>query len=794
MYYYPTVYACIASGATFYGAATRWTLEECAEYAVPLAGVTHFLVDPAFVPHAVAAVEACYGGDLSRIFVFSGPGAPATYTDPGNELTSWSSLLGHGKADWQRITDLKMAQDTIAMRLSTGGTSGAPKMAQLSHYAAIAHIYQWTHSWKTHAFEVRALHYLGLNGISGHAFISTAMKLGFPVYLLRYSIPDIQNACEAIKPSLMMVDPFTMLQLVKMLPEGSTALQSLRDIRLPAMDFPANARKIVQSVLHPDCLMSRPYGLTEMGSVSAMLYNQREHHDPSGVGFTFPGIQVKLVDDCGSEVTEYDSPAEILVKTPAMFTDYYNNPTGTAGAFRDGWFVTGDIGYISSKTQQWYLIGRKKYVFKVSGKYVAPEEIESLLVSHKDITDAAIAPFQVEGHKDPVIKAFVILKSQGALAETDILSFVEPRLTPEKMITGGVYFVDSIPRNGTRKIIRWKLFDMIQKDTETPGTMPNGSASGVQPSKQENGESVAKSKPNGTNGPMNGHKEVNPDTGSPSKKPFGSLYAFPGCPRLTALLAVAAKNKLDIEIIETRPANSLAQPPDGVPPEYFELHPLGKVPTFKGADGFVITECIAIVLYCKSAISLVTSKPWTLANKQPVTTLDSETTLLGSGPQEYASVVQWLSFANTELMPALGSWLRPLLGADPYDPALAAAAKENTLTVTDTLGKRLADRDWLVGKERGQLTVADVFVASMLARGLQFVLDEEWRRAHTVIMEWFVRVRELEWVKKAIKVEMCKETITPQAQRVHPGHNNGNVVAHKDERFELMGKSTSGPA
>jgi len=267
-----------------------------------------------------------------------------------------------------------------------------------------------------------------------------------------------------------MIDPYTILQLVKMLPEGSTALQSLRDVRVPSMDFPANAREMVQGALHPDCLVSRPYGITEIGTVSAMLYNQREHHDPSSVGFTFPGIQVKLTDGDGSEVTEYDTLGEILVKTPAMFTGYYNNPTGTAKALRDGWFVTGDIGYISSTTQQWYLIGRKEFVFKVAGKYVAPEEIESLLVSHKDITDAAVAPFHVQGKTDPVIKAFVTLKSPDALTEADILSFVKPRLTSEKMITGGVYFVNSIPRTTERKIIRWNLHDMMQKVIEPQST------------------------------------------------------------------------------------------------------------------------------------------------------------------------------------------------------------------------------------------------------------------------------------------------------------------------------------
>ncbi len=72
-----------------------------------------------------------------------------------------------------------------------------------------------------------------------------------------------------------------------------------------------------------------------------------------------------------------------------------------------------------------------------------------------------------------------------------------------------------------------------------------------------------------------------------------------GNPRTTALLAVAKLNSLEIELSETRPAKSLARPPDGVSKDYLKLNKLGKVPTFQGTNGFVLSECIAIAIYCK---------------------------------------------------------------------------------------------------------------------------------------------------------------------------------------------------
>lgn len=68
-------------------------------------------------------------------------------------------------------------------------------------------------------------------------------------------------------------------------------------------------------------------------------------------------------------------------------------------------------------------------------------------------------------------------------------------------------------------------------------------------------------------------------------------------PRTKAILAVAKENKLDVELVETDPTSH----PESIPKEYLKLNPLNKIPTFEGANGFVLTECIAIAVYCESS-------------------------------------------------------------------------------------------------------------------------------------------------------------------------------------------------
>lgn len=459
VYYYPTVFGGISAGATYVGLVIN---PQASKEPVDF-GATHYLVDPEFVAEAVAAVKAFNGGDLSRILVFDEPEAPESFNFSGQSFASWSALLKHGTADWEPIDDAEIAKNNIVMRLATSGTTGTSKVAQISHYAAIAHTHQWCTSFKDSDIEYKALHYWGLAAITGYAFVSTAIKLGFPVYILDRNLPDILKACEVNEPTLLMIDPFTAMQLVKMLPPGSKALQSLRDIRLPAVPLPDEARKTLQAALHPDCLISRPYGLTETGTISAVLRHQRYDHDANGVGFTFPGVQIKLLDEHGDEVTGLDQPGELFVKTPAMFTDYWGQPAETAASFKDGWYVTGDIVYLSGKTQQWQIVGRKKLLFHVGGKYVQPEEIESFLASHKDIADAAVVPVvspdQSGSISDPKIKALVASGPSKTLTEEEVVNFVKQNLPPEMQLTGGVQFVEKIPRNPGGKVMR----DLLHK-------------------------------------------------------------------------------------------------------------------------------------------------------------------------------------------------------------------------------------------------------------------------------------------------------------------------------------------
>ncbi|KAF7585219.1 hypothetical protein BBP40_011658, partial [Aspergillus hancockii] len=181
---------------------------------------------------------------------------------------------------------------------------------------------------------------------------------------------------------------------------------------------------------------------------------------------------------------------------------------------------------------------------------------------------------------------------------------------------------------------------------------------------------------------------------------FGTLYTHNPNPRSTAILAVAKANGLDLDIIYAEKSNPEAYA------KLLKLNPTGQVPVFVGADGYVLTECIPISLY--------------------ITSQKDTSTLLGSSRRDYYNILRWMSFANSDLLPAIGGILLPLIGRrqiiaqDKEDSLLAFRAR------CKLLNEHLKLRRFLVG---GQVSLADFFVVGILAgayMGFRGVMEAEF--------------------------------------------------------------------
>jgi hypothetical protein len=158
-----------------------------------------------------------------------------------------------------------------------------------------------------------------------------------------------------------------------------------------------------------------------------------------------------------------------------------------------------------------------------------------------------------------------------------------------------------------------------------------------------------------------------------------------------------------------------------------------------------------------------------------VTSQNEKTTLLGKTKQDYASIVRWMSYANTEILPKLGGWFRPLIGRDSYNKKSVDDHAKAALKAIHTLEQHFLVHTFLVGE---RITLADLFTASLVARGFEYVLDKQWREENPNTTRWYETVTaQPMWkaviekpimIEEAVKYTPPKKEAKPKAEAPKP--------------------------
>lgn len=147
-----------------------------------------------------------------------------------------------------------------------------------------------------------------------------------------------------------------------------------------------------------------------------------------------------------------------------------------------------------------------------------------------------------------------------------------------------------------------------------------------------------------------------------------------------------------------------------------------------------------------------------------VTSQNEKTTLLGKTKQDYASILRWMSFANTEVLSAMGGWFRPLIGRDPYNKKNVETSQEKCNAAFKTMEDHLLVNTFLVSE---RITLADIMCASLVSRGFELILDAAWRKEFPNVTRWYQTVaNQPMYTAVAGEPKLCAEAIkyTPPAK------------------------------
>ncbi|EEP79414.1 hypothetical protein UREG_04260 [Uncinocarpus reesii 1704] len=183
-------------------------------------------------------------------------------------------------------------------------------------------------------------------------------------------------------------------------------------------------------------------------------------------GSIVPGFECKIMSPEGVELTGYDEPGELVVKSPSVVLGYLNNEKATKETFLDdGWMRTGDEAVVRvapSGVEHIFIVDRIKELIKVKGLQVAPAELEAHLLSHPAVADCAVIPVP-DDRAGELPKAFVVKSPSAGLDNAAtalaIQKYVEDHKARHKWLKGGVEFLDAIPKSPSGKILRRLLRD-----------------------------------------------------------------------------------------------------------------------------------------------------------------------------------------------------------------------------------------------------------------------------------------------------------------------------------------------
>jgi len=351
---------------------------------------------------------------------------------------------------------LDPAED-VAVLLYTGGTTGAPKGAMLTHRNIVANTIQFA-EW--YALEpgretcIGALPMFHSGGMSG--VMNVPLYAGATILVFRRFNPvTVARAVERFSATRLFGVPTMFIALLNHEESRRVDYSSLRACRTNAAPLPASVKAAFDELVGREVLIEG-YGLTE---TSPLTHANPLHRAKAGsIGIPLPDTDARIVDlETGADLPGGEA-GELLVRGPQVMKGYWNRPEETAQAMAGGWLHTGDVARIDDEGY-FIIVDRTKDQINTAGFKVWPREVEEVLYSHPAVRLVAVVG-EPDAYRGEVVKACVVLKVEhrGRVSAAELTAFCKERLTGYK-VPRILEFRDELPVSATGKMLRRVLRD-----------------------------------------------------------------------------------------------------------------------------------------------------------------------------------------------------------------------------------------------------------------------------------------------------------------------------------------------
>ncbi|CAO2656681.1 Nn.00g054840.m01.CDS01 [Neocucurbitaria sp. VM-36] len=413
--------------------------------------------------------------------------------DPSGLIVHWTSLQSKSGSTVFQPPKISPKRD-VAFLVYSSGTTGKPKGVRLSHYNLTSNVIQvqWSEQFNltwdgsktsgdiplpaSHGDRILAcLPFFHIYGLT--MFVLSPMFTGVTTFVMEKF--EIENWCSLVQEyriSYSYIVPPIAILLSK---HPAVPTYDLSSIRMTNCGAAPLGKEVVEAVFRRTGIrIKQGYGLSE---TSPGVFHQRWDEWLSGagsVGWLLPNMEAKFCRpfDEGSIIREAQElpmgeVGELYVRGPNVFLGYHNNSSATIECLsHDGWFRTGDIGYLDNNGNL-HITDRAKELIKYKGFQVAPAELEALLIQLPEVGDCAVVGLFSSILETEVPRAYIVPATGSVSSMTtensqSIRHWLDQRVAPYKKLRGGVRFVDSIPKTASGKILRRQLRDLVRREED----------------------------------------------------------------------------------------------------------------------------------------------------------------------------------------------------------------------------------------------------------------------------------------------------------------------------------------
>ncbi len=363
-----------------------------------------------------------------------------------------------------------VSPDDIAVLQYTGGTTGTPKAAMLSHANLTINVQQsrlWFPALKDGEEKVLAalplFHVFAMTTI-----MNLGLHIGAKIILLpKFDLHSCIKTIHKMRPTLFPAVPtiYTAINNFKQLSKFD--LSSIRYCISGGAPLPVEVKAAFEKLT--GCTLVEGYGLTESSPVAACNPVVGDNK-PGSIGLPLPGTKIEIISlEDGETVLPAGERGEVCLRGPQIMRGYWNKPDETAMVLRSGRLHTGDAGLMDAAGYT-FITDRIKDMILCSGYNVYPRMVEEAIYQHPAVAECAVAGLK-DAYRGQTVKAWLRLKEGQSLTREDLLTFLEKRLSPMEQPKYIEFRQEPLPKTLIGKISRKLLLEEEgnkKKDAPSP--------------------------------------------------------------------------------------------------------------------------------------------------------------------------------------------------------------------------------------------------------------------------------------------------------------------------------------